>query len=151
MSRSLRLAGVLLVLSLVAASACSGDSKKTNPRTPTTSSQEPLPARVHVRARPQGVTLADPAFEALRGARADFGRLGGSVYEVEVPTHWNQRLVLFMHGFEELGPVAHVTAPGIRRYLIDRGFAWGASSFSTTSSIPGRSTDETAALWDYFA
>ena len=56
-----------------------------------------------------------------------------------------------MHGFEELGPEAHVTAPDIRRYLIDHGYAWGASSFSSTSLIPGRSTDETAALWDYFA
>jgi pimeloyl-ACP methyl ester carboxylesterase len=68
-----------------------------------------------------------------------------------MPAHWNGRLVLFMHGFEELGPVAHVTAPDIRRYLIDRGIAWGASSFSSTSLIPGRSADETAALWDFFA
>jgi len=27
----------------------------------------------------------------------------GAVYEVEMPSHWNGRLVLFMHGFEELG------------------------------------------------
>ena len=152
MSRSSRLAGVLLVVSLVAASACSGDREKAKPDAPTTSSPlRPLPPPVHVRTSPQGVTLGDPAFEALPGARADFGRLGGTVYEVEVPTHWNGRLVLFMHGFEELRPEAHVTAPDIRRYLIDHGFAWGASSFSSTSLIPGRSTDETAALWDYFA
>ena len=59
---------------------------------------------VEVRSRPEGVTLADPAFTALRGAKADFGRLGGAVYEVEMPARWNGRLVLFMHGFEELGP-----------------------------------------------
>ena len=53
---------------------------------------------------PEGVTLGDPAFEPLPGARADFGRLGGSVYQIEVPARWNGRLVLFMHGFGELGP-----------------------------------------------
>src|SRR5262249_28052068 len=34
---------------------------------------------------------------------------------------------------------------------IDQGYAWGASSFSSTSLIPGRAADETAALWDLFA
>ena len=67
------------------------------------------------------------------------------------PDDWNGRLVLFMHGFEEFGPEADVTAPDFRRYLIARGYAWGASSFSSTSLIPGRAADETAALWDFFA
>jgi pimeloyl-ACP methyl ester carboxylesterase len=94
--------------------------------------------------------LADPAFEALPGATADFGRLGGAVYQIEMPDDWNGRLVLHMHGFEEFAPEASVTSPDFRRYLIGHGYAWGASSFSSTSFIPGRSTDETAALWDYF-
>jgi pimeloyl-ACP methyl ester carboxylesterase len=97
------------------------------------------------------VTLRDPAFAPLPGAHADFGRLGGTVYQIEVPARWSGRLVLFMHGYGELRPVAGVSPPGIRRYLIDQGFAWGASSFSSTSLIPGRAADETAALWDYFA
>jgi dienelactone hydrolase len=110
-----------------------------------------LPPPVQVRPEPEGVTLGDPAFDPLPGARADFGRLGGSVYQIEVPVNWNGRLVLWMHGYEELGPTANVTAPDIRRYLIGQGFAWGASSFSSTSFIPGRAADETAALWDFFA
>ena len=56
-----------------------------------------LPPPVEVRPEPQGVTLEDPSFEALPAARADFGRLGGSVYQIEVPARWNGRLVLFMH------------------------------------------------------
>ena len=111
----------------------------------------PLPPSVQVRPEPEGITLADPAFRPLPGARADFGRLGGAVYQIEVPARWNGRLVLFMHGFEEFAPEARVTAPDIRRFLIGRGFAWGASSFSSTSLIPGRAADETAALWDHFA
>ena len=110
----------------------------------------PVPAPVAFRQEPEGVTLGDPAFEALPGARADFGRLGGAVYQIEVPEKWNRRLVLFMHGWEELRPEAHVSAPDIRTDLILHGYAWGASSFSSTSWIAGRSADETAALWDYF-
>ena len=113
--------------------------------------QGELPPPVQVRAEPEGITLEDPAFEALPGAKADFGRLGGAVYQVEVPDNWNGRLVLFMHGYNELGPETSVAAPDFRRYLIGHGFAWGASSFSSTSLIPGRAVDETAAVWDYFA
>ena len=68
-----------------------------------------LPPPVQVRPEPEGVTLGDPAFEPLPGARADFGRLGGSVYQIEVPAHWNGRLVLFMHGYGELAPDAEVS------------------------------------------
>ena len=57
---------------------------------------------------------------------------------------------MWMHGYEELGPQANVTPPDFRRYLITNGFAWAASSFSSTSFIPGRAADETAALWDHF-
>jgi pimeloyl-ACP methyl ester carboxylesterase len=113
--------------------------------------QQPLPAPVEVRPEPEGVTLEDPTFEPLPGARADFGRLGGSVYQIEVPDDWNGRLVLEMHGYGEFAPEARVAPPDFRRYLIGHGIAWGASSFSSTSLIPGRAADETAALWDYFA
>jgi pimeloyl-ACP methyl ester carboxylesterase len=113
--------------------------------------ERPLPPPVEVRKEPEGVTLEDPAFEPLPGARADFGRVGGSVYQIEVPRNWNGRLVLEMHGFGEFAPEARVAPPDIRRYLIGHGIAWAASSFSSTSLIPGRAADETAALWDYFA
>jgi hypothetical protein len=133
------------LLTLTAAIGEGGDGRAASSR------ERPLPPPVHVRAEPEGVRLADPAFKPLPGARAHFGRLGGAVYQIEMPARWNGRLVLFMHGFEEFGPEARVTAPDIRRFLIGRGFAWGASSFSSTSLIPGRAADETAALWDHFA
>ena len=110
----------------------------------------PIPPPVPFRPEPDGITLGDPAFEPLPGARADFGRLGGAVYQIEMPEQWNGRLVLYMHGYEELGPTANATPPDIRTYLILHGYAWGASSFSSTSWIAGRASDETAALWDYF-
>ena len=152
-----RTAGFAVLVPLVAVSACTGsDEKAPRAQSPSSAptpdrSKVPLPPPVKVRQTPQGVKLGDPTLTALPGARADFGRLGGTVYQIEMPRDWNGRLVLYMHGFEELGPEARVTAPDFRRYLIGHGYAWGASSFSSTGLIPGRSTDETAALWDFFA
>jgi pimeloyl-ACP methyl ester carboxylesterase len=111
--------------------------------------RRPLPPPVEVRDAPE-VGLADPAFEPLAGARADFGILGGAAYQIEVPDDWNGRLLLWMHGFEEFAPMARVTPPDFRRALVADGFAWAASSFSSTSLVPGRAADETAALWDHF-
>lgn len=144
---------------LFAVSACTdGPDRRSIPTTATSTSSAagsplrlaPLPVGVPMRQQPEGVTLSDPAFEPLPGARTDFGRLGGAAYQIEVPDDWTGQLVLWMHGFEEFAPEARVTPPDFRRYLIGRGIAWGASSFSSTSLIPGRAADETAALWDYF-
>src|SRR5215218_6120464 len=110
-----RRAALAMLITLSAASAClayggaAATEKSVNGRR--------LPPPVDVRQEPDGVTLGDPAFEPLPGARADFGRLGGSVYQVELPARWNGRLVLFMHGYGELSPVAEVSPPDIRRYL----------------------------------
>jgi hypothetical protein len=147
-----RWVGFGALVTLIAVSGYMGDSEAAPARSAATSSGErPLPPPVEVRPEPEGITLADPAFEALPGATADFGRLGGAVYQIEVPEKWNRRLVLYMHGFAEFAPETNVAPMDFRRYLIENGYAWGASSFSSTSLIPGRSADETAALWDYFA
>ncbi len=150
----------LLIASLLAVPACSSNPARDRAAATTTTVAGsparsplfdlPLPPPVSVRQDPEGVALADPAFEPLPGARADFGTLAGAAYQIEIPDAWNGSLVLWMHGFEEFAPEAKATPPDFRRYLISHGFAWGASSFSSTSLIPGRSADETAALWDYF-
>src|SRR5829696_1783595 len=141
------------VLAVLMAAACTGDgSGRSAPSSSasTTASNHPLPTPVSVRQEPDNVTLADPEFDPLPGARAEVGRLGGAVYQIEVPDHWNGRLVLWMHGFAEFAPEASTGAPDFRHFLIGNGTAWGASSFSSTSLIPGRAADETAALWDHF-
>ncbi|MGZ4689948.1 MAG: hypothetical protein ACXVKA_02985 [Acidimicrobiia bacterium] len=135
--------GVVLTVSLALIAVCTDPVGAAPDR--------PLPTPVQVRPEPQGITLADPAFTPLPDAHATFGRLGGSVYEIEVPDHWNRKLVLYMHGFGEFATEASATPPDLRHYLITHGYAWGSSSFSSTSFIPGRAADETAALWDHFA
>ena len=58
------------------------------------------------------------------------GVLGTSGYRVEVPANWNGRLVMYAHGFAGNGNVLSVQNPSIRRYLIQNGYAWAASSYS---------------------
>ncbi len=123
-----RLCAVLTATFVVLLAAYGGDAKKTA----------------------TGVELGDPKFDALPGAKADYGRLGGSLYQIELPDNWNGRLVLYMHGFQFAAPAVTVGPPDIRDYLIGNGTAWGASSYSSTDLIPGRAADETAALWDMF-
>jgi pimeloyl-ACP methyl ester carboxylesterase len=136
-------------------SACSGDSDRGSSssdglRARSPLRDRPLPEPVPYRETPEGITLADPEFEPLPGASAYFGRLGGAVYQIEIPDDWNGGLVMWMHGFGEFEPEANVAPPDFRRYLVGTGYAWAASSYSTTSLIPHRGADETAALWDYF-
>ena len=58
------------------------------------------------------------------------GVLGGAGYRVEVPANWNGKLVMYAHGFAGNGNVLAVNNPSIRRYLIQNGYAWAASSYS---------------------
>ena len=58
------------------------------------------------------------------------GVLGGAGYRVEVPVNWNGKLVMYAHGFAGNGNVLGVQNPQIRRYLIQNGYAWAASSYT---------------------
>lgn len=74
------------------------------------------------------------AFDALSGAPETdrwTGVLDGSGYRVEVPKeNWNGILVMYAHGYVGAGSELRVTTPSIRRYLLDNGYAWAASSYS---------------------
>ncbi|MEP7101173.1 MAG: alpha/beta hydrolase, partial [Burkholderiales bacterium] len=58
------------------------------------------------------------------------GVLGGAGYQVEVPANWNGKLVMYAHGYAGTGNTLSVGPPSIRRYLIQNGYAWAASSYS---------------------
>lgn len=59
------------------------------------------------------------------------GELRGSGYIVEVPREWNGELVMWAHGYRGEGTVLTVDPPGygLRRHLLDLGYAWAASSY----------------------
>ena len=59
------------------------------------------------------------------------GLYGGAAYQIEVPqANWNGKLVMYAHGYIGKGNQLIVHAPPMRRFLIDHGYAWAASSYS---------------------
>jgi hypothetical protein len=74
------------------------------------------------------------------------GVLGGASYRVEVPANWNGKLVMYAHGFAGTGAALGVQNPSIRRYLIDNGYAWAASSYSKNYYDVRAGVEDTNAL-----
>lgn len=60
-----------------------------------------------------------------------WGVSGGAGYRIEVPETWNGDLVLYAHGFRGTGLELTVSNPRIRQFLLENGYAWAASSYST--------------------
>ena len=78
------------------------------------------------------------------------GVLGVSGYRVEVPSNWNGKLVMYAHGFAGNGNVLSVQNPSIRRYLIQNGYAWAASSYSKNYYDVQAGIEDTNALANEF-
>ncbi len=74
------------------------------------------------------------------------GVLKGSAYMVEVPANWNGKLVMFAHGYAGTGATLSVAPPAIRRHLIQTGYAWAASSYSTNYYDVRAGVEDTNAL-----
>jgi dienelactone hydrolase len=99
-------------------------------------------------------TPGDPAFEALAGAKAIFGKNDGGLYRIEIPARWNGELVLFAHGFvPNTGPNGSNLRVGnhrIREHLVQQGFAWAASSYRCNGYVPGQGLVDTVSLIELF-
>lgn len=78
------------------------------------------------------------------------GVLGGALYRVEVPANWNGKLVMYAHGYAGTGNVLAVTNPPIRRYLIQNGYAWAASSYAKNYYDVRAGVEDTNALAQAF-
>ena len=75
-----------------------------------------------------GATQTD--IDTLNNTSRWAGVLNGAAYRVEVPANWNSKLVMYAHGYAGTGAALGVNNPSIRRYLIQNGYAWAASSYS---------------------
>jgi hypothetical protein len=74
------------------------------------------------------------------------GLLNGALYRVEVPAAWNGKLVMYAHGYAGTGNVLGVSNPTIRRYLIQNGYAWAASSYAKNYYDVRAGVEDTNAL-----
>lgn len=88
-------------------------------------------------------------FQALAGApQADrwWGTLGKAGYRIEVPQNWNGMLVMYAHGYAGTGAALSVQNPALRRHLLEQGYAWAASSYSTNYYDVRAGVEDTNAL-----
>ena len=130
-------------------------------------SDDPVPAPEETRAQdarnsfaPTATEAAATTFAAQVAAPGDVvdmsttsrwqGVLGGALYHVEVPAAWNGKLVMYAHGYAGTGNVLGVTNPTIRRYLIQSGYAWAASSYSKNYYDVRAGVEDTNALAQAF-
>ena len=93
----------------------------------------------------------ETTFAAMAGVTVETDRwsgvLGGAGYRVEVPTkNWNGKLAVYAHGYAGTGNTLTVQDPPIRRYLIDNGYAWAASSYSKNYYDVRAGVEDTNAL-----
>ena len=88
-------------------------------------------------------------FDALSGHANTsrwHGILGGAGYRVEVPENWNGMLIMYTHGYRGDGPDLTVDSPPMRQYLLDNGYAWAASSYSSNFYDVRTGVEDTNAL-----
>jgi hypothetical protein len=128
-----------ILTSSVVVTACGGSDTAPAPA-PAPAPQATLPEE----SRPQdtrtftaSVATTFPALATATGDVIDVtttsrwaGVLGGASYRIEVPAAWNGQLVMYTHGFRGTASALTVDNPPLRRYFIQNGYAWAASSYS---------------------
>ncbi|HEY4670349.1 MAG TPA: hypothetical protein VIH05_11285 [Tepidiformaceae bacterium] len=151
-----RISFVVALAVAVLVASCGAEDEALPPEGAATVAQAPVeaPARPDRLGTYTGIetrTIA-PDFEALPGARAEFGVIGKAGYRIEVPEEWNGDLVLWAHGFRGFGPELTVSSPpsALRQAIIESGAAWAASSYSENGYAPGIGVDDTLALKEHF-
>eukprot|EP01036_Dinobryon_divergens_P038295 gene38295-50258_t len=102
-------------------------------------------SRTFAPADPTAITFAAMTNQVAVTSRWA-GVLNGAAYRVEVPTNWNGKLVMYAHGFRGEGSALTVSNPSIRRHLIESGYAWAASSYSTNFYDVRAGVEDTNAL-----
>nr|WP_295784565.1 alpha/beta hydrolase [Rhodoferax sp.] len=136
MPNLLKTAALLSVISALLAGCAQTGSLAEDTR-PQDARNDFVPAHSDFTAMPDGATPTD------RWS----GVLGGAAYRIEVPTgKWNGKLVLYAHGYAGTGKNLTVQDPPIRRYLVDNGYAWAASSYSKNYYDVRAGVEDTNAL-----
>ena len=111
----------------------------------------PAATREHDKRNAFVPATTDTTFAAMPGLSVETdrwaGALGGAGYRIEVPIkNWNGKLAVYAHGYAGIGNTLTVQDPRIRRYLIENGYAWAASSYSKNYYDVRAGVEDTNAL-----
>ena len=116
-----------------------------------------LPARVHVVVLLSLLVATFQAPTAEQGDRpgsVDRGTIDGAAFYVEIPAVWNKGLVMYTHGYTQVG----VRPPNpdsprmkaFREVFLSRGFAFAASDYRVQGWAVKEAIEDTDALRRYF-
>ena len=130
---------VLAALTLALLAACGGGDSVQIPEETRTQDSRPF------------TPVSEATFSALVSTTVETDRwtgvLKGAAYRIEVPkTGWNGKLVMWAHGYRGTGPNLTVDAPIMRRYLLEKGYAWAASSYTKNYYDVRAGVEDTNAL-----
>ncbi len=134
----------LAVAALAALAACGGDGD-----TPVEPEEaRPQDSRNAFVAPTAAFAAMDPATGGSAVATDRWtGVLTGSGYQIEVPkAGWNGKLVMWAHGYNGTGNNLTVFPPIMRKYLLDNGYAWAASSYTKNYYDVRAGVEDTNAL-----
>jgi pimeloyl-ACP methyl ester carboxylesterase len=84
-------------------------------------------------------------------AKRDTGIINGAAYEIQIPANWNKKLVLYAHGYEQVGtPHNMLQKNPMLNVFLDRGFAIARSTYNRTGWALPEGVDDTETLRKYF-
>ncbi|MFW2332452.1 alpha/beta hydrolase family protein [Ilumatobacter sp.] len=77
-----------------------------------------------------------------------WGELKGAGYRIEVPADWNGELVMWAHGFRGTDTRLYFNPEEVpfRQWLLENGYAWGASTYSKNDYNVGTAVKDTRRL-----
>ena len=120
-----------LAATLMIAACGGGDGGTTAPVEPEESRAQDSRTFTATAATTFTAMADDPSDVVAMGTTSRWaGVLNGAAYRVEVPANWNGKLVMYAHGYAGTGTALGVNNPSIRRWLVQNGYAWAASSYS---------------------
>jgi pimeloyl-ACP methyl ester carboxylesterase len=104
------------------------------------------------KTRNYSANVATLPFDGIPGTETEraWGVLKNAGYRIEVPENWNGEVVMWAHGFAGWGCDLNVDNPPMRKYLVEHGFAWAASSYAKNGYAVQQGVDDTMALLNYF-
>ena len=83
----------------------------------------------------------------------DLGEINSARYKIYIPENWNKGLVMYAHGYEEIGEESEIISEEVDEFMevfTSRGFAFAASAYKHQGLVIKDGIEDTEALRCYF-
>ena len=83
----------------------------------------------------------------------DLGEINGAKYKIYIPENWNKGLVMYAHGYEEIGEESEKFKKVVDDFMeifTSKGYAYAASNYKKQGFIVKEGIDDTESLRAYF-